>query len=148
MTAIKQNNKYIETKLKHNLENFTKTLHDEELSFVRITELFNKEQKKYVCGKTVSSENNVKIEQDVQDVIQNITRVTKDVHEIKEFQRKICSNITSGWEEISSIYYREENANSTQVHKLLKLGKPSKKKKTRWTFFRVKLVFECDFEIS
>ena len=116
MTAIKQNNKYIETKLKHNLENFTKTLHDEELSFVRITELFNKEQKKYVCGKTVSSENNVKIEQDVQDVIQNITRVTKDVHEIKEFQRKICSNITSGWEEISSTYYREENVNSTQVH--------------------------------
>ena len=93
MTAIKQNNKYIETKLKHNLENFTKTLHDEELSFVRITELFNKEQKKYVCGKTVSSENNVKIEQDVQDVIQNITRVTKDVHEIKEGIKKTVSEI-------------------------------------------------------
>ena len=108
MSAIKQSNNYIETKLNHNLENFTKTLHDEDQSFGRITELFNKEQKKYVCGKTVNSENNVKVEQDVQDVIQNINRVTKDVNEIKEFQRKICSNITTGWEEISSIYYREE----------------------------------------
>ena len=115
MSAIKQNNNYIETKLNHNLENFSKTLHDETQSFGRITELFNKEQKKYVCGKAVNSENNVKVEQDVQDVILNINRVTKDVHEIKQFQRKICSNITAGWEEISSIYYREEKVNTTQV---------------------------------
>ena len=113
--VFKQNNDYIRTKLLHNLENVNKTLNEQEQSFDKIKKLFLEQEGLFARNKIYNGEALERLEKDVKEACEFITKIKTNVDDFKTHKKKIDDTSNSGWEEISTLTKREEEVETQQV---------------------------------
>ena len=113
--VFKQNNDYIRTKLLHNLENVNKTLNEQEQSFDKIKKLFLEQEGLFARNKIYNGEALGRLEKDVKEACEFITKIKTNVDDFKTQKKKIDDTSNSGWEEISTLTKREEEVETQQV---------------------------------
>ena len=115
-TVIRQNKEYIQAKLSHNLENFNKTLRESEQNFSKISDSFKEQERISNRNKKYNDETFSKINKDVEDVTDNLKKVTANVKDFKIYKDKVDVTSNDGWKDISATSAREEEVEKNQVN--------------------------------
>ena len=114
--VIRQNKEYIQAKLSHNLENFNKTLRESEQNFSKISDSFKEQERISSRNKKYNDETFSKINKDVEDVTDNLKKVTANVKDFKIYKDKVDVASNDGWKDISATSAREEEVEKNQVN--------------------------------